>query len=361
VTVKGNDAPAALGVGRVPNRHGAARSWGRGLGATALAAVLLSGVGWAQDTVFFRVGGGPSDGSYFGVATLIAKVISNPPGSPTCEEGGSCGVPGLIAAAVSTEGSAENVAAVAAGRLESALAQTNVVSWAYNAAGPYQGKPRLTNIAAIANLFPESVHVVVRADSGIRTVRDLKDKRVSLGPKGSGTASDARLILEAYGVPLKSVKASYLATGPAADLLGTGEIDALFTVAAYPMVAIDELAKTADVRLLALDGKEAGRLAKKHPYYSFGVIPRGSYQGVGDTMTLTVSAQLIVMKNAPEELVYGITRALWHERSRALLDRGAPEGRRIRIENALLGVGIPLHPGASRFYREIGAATRPTP
>jgi uncharacterized protein len=170
--------------------------------------VLLGGLGTAlaasptpaQDITFFRIATGGTAGTYFPIGGLIANAISNPPGSRTCSDGGSCGVPGLVATAVASNGSVANVSAIASGSAQSGFTQSDVAYWAYNASGIYDGRPKVDVLRAIANLYPESFHLVARKGAGIKTIKDLNGKRISLDEPGSGTLVDARLILAAYGL-----------------------------------------------------------------------------------------------------------------------------------------------------------------
>ena len=152
----------------------------------------------AQEITFFRIGTGATAGTYFPIGGLIANAISNPPGSRSCADGGSCGVPGLVATAVASNGSVANVGAIASGSMQSAFTQSDVAYWAYTGTGIYDGRPKIDVLRAIANLYPESFHLVVRKGSGIKTMADLKDKRMSVDEPGSGTLVDARLILAAF-------------------------------------------------------------------------------------------------------------------------------------------------------------------
>src|SRR5262245_47683869 len=125
----------------------------------------------AQETRFFRIGTGDITRSYYPIGGLIADIVSNPPGSRPCSRGGSCGVPGLVAVAQSALGSVANAEAVQAGEIESAFVQSDVSYWAFTGTGVFEGKPRATNLRAIANLYPESIHLVARKDAGIASVK----------------------------------------------------------------------------------------------------------------------------------------------------------------------------------------------
>ena len=295
---------------------------------------LFAASAFAQASQFFRIGTGSTGGTYFPIGAILASAISNPPGSRDCERGGSCGVPGLIAVAQSTSGSVENVRALSAGTLESALSQADVAFWAYHGRHTFAESGPIKNLRAIANLYPEMIHIVVRRDAGILTVRDLKGKRVSLDREGSGTRVDAMLILEAYGLKSEDLTIEHLEPGPAA--------------------AITDLAATVPIGLVPINGPESERLRQTYPFFSTNYIPAGSYSGVYSTPTVSVGAQWLVSASVPEETVYGVTRALWHPSTEKLLDAGHAQGKHIRKETALDGIGIPLHPGAIRYYREVG-------
>lgn len=304
---------------------------------------------------FFRIGTGSTGGTYHPIGGLIASAISNPPGARPCDRGGACGPKGLIAVAQSTGGSVANVEAIRDGQLESGLAQADIAYWAYKGVHIFHRKGmKVEKLRAIANLYPEAVHLVVRKDAKITKIEDLRGKRVSLGPKDSGTRVDAEIILRAFGLTTRSIKAQYLGPGPSADALREGKLDAMFLVAGPPAKAIVGLASSTEIALLPIAGKRVTRLRKRYPFFSQGVIPADAYKNATDIETLTVGAQWVVSADVPDDLVYAITRALWHKNTRKLLDEGHPEGRNIKLENALKGLGVPLHPGAARYYREVG-------
>lgn len=308
----------------------------------------------SEEIVFFRIATGGVGGTYYPVGGLIAQAISNPPGSRACNQGGSCGVPGLIAAAQSAHGSVANVAAIAQGQIESGFAQSDIAYWAYTGTGTYLGKGKIDSIRAIASLYPESVHLVARAGSGLRSVLDLRGRRVSLDEEGSGTLVDARLILAAYGLAEADLQAVYVKPVPAIEMMKSGELDAFFIVAGYPARAVTELAKSAGAELIPIEGPEIDALLKKYPFFSYSAIPAEIYPGIGEVRTVAVGAQWLVGAQVAEDLVYKVTAALWHTTNQQLLAKGHAQARAITLETALDGIAIPLHPGAERYYREAG-------
>lgn len=309
---------------------------------------------WAEELSFFRIGTGSTGGTYFPVGGIIANAISNPPGSRPCDRGGSCGVPGLIAVAQSTEGSVENVNLLGSGLLDSGFSQADISFWAYRGEGIFKEQGGVPQLRAIANLFPESVHLVVRRNSGIRTLPDLKGLRISIDLEGSGTQVDALLILEAFGIGVEDFEAVSVPSGTAADMLRAGELDGFFMVAGTPVNAVKFLAADSLVTLVPIAGDEAETLRQAYPFFAEETIPAGTYFNVPATRTLSVGAQWLVTDAADEELIYQVTRALWHDSTRKMLLRGHPKGRLITVDTAISGLGVPLHEGARRYYREIG-------
>lgn len=326
---------------------------------TVLAGVLaaLLAVAWpsgAQEMRFFRIGTGGVAGTYYPIGGLIADIISHPPGARPCEKGGSCGVPGLVAIAQSSNGSVANVDAIASGALESGFAQSDVAYWAYTGTGIYEGRDKVDSLRAIASLYPESIHLVARKGAGIESVHDLEGKRVSLDEPGSGTLVDARVILDAFGLSEADLEAEYIKPSPAVAEIKEGRLDAFTIVAGYPTGSVAELCADVGCELVPIDGPEVDALLERYQFFAKDVIPAGVYEGVGRTPTISVGAQWLVGAEVEEDLVYGITRALWHDNARRLLDHGHVKGSAITLETALDGIGIPLHPGAERYYREAG-------
>ncbi len=322
-------------------------------------AIFLGGLSlvppvWGEDIQFLQIGTGAIGGTNFAIGGMLASVISGPPGSRSCESGGSCGVPGLIAVAQSSGGAVENSHAVAEGRLDTALVQADVVYGAYHGSGLFRDDGAQRDLRVIANLFPTVLHIVVRADSLLRSVADLAGRRISLGERGSGTLLNAKTVLAAYGLGEDDFQALYLKPGPASDHLLEGKIDAFFVVAGVPSAAVKDLARTAQLRLLPIDGTIGEEIESFYPFFFPAVIGPGVYHSIGRTKTVSVSTQWITSAKVDEELIYAVTKSLWHEKNQSLLHDGHPEGERIRLETALDRVAIPLHPGAARFYEEMG-------
>jgi TRAP transporter TAXI family solute receptor len=323
-------------------------------GAAALLPLANPLVARAQQEIYFRILTGGTVGTYFPIGGLIANAISNPPGSRPCNEGGSCGVPGMIATSVASNGSVANVAAIAAGTAQSGFVQSDIAYWAYNGAGIYTGRPKVEVLRAIANLYPESVQLVVRKGAGIKSVHDLKGREISLDEPGSGTLVDARLILQAFGMTEKDLQPQYFPAQRVADSLRDGTVDGFFSVSGYPQSSVADLAATVGIELVPIQGPEVDKLVSQFSFFSAEEIPDNAYKGVAGVKTVSVHALWTTSAKQSEELIYKVTSALWNPATRKLLDSGHVKGKEIRLETATQGLGIPLHPGAEKFYREKG-------
>ena len=323
------------------------------------AGLALAGPVRAQETRFFRVASGPSESSMFQVASLIGQTVSSPPGARECARGGTCGVPGMIVVNQTTAGSLANIDLVAAGRIDSALCQADLAYWAFHGTGPFARRGALANLRAIANLYPESVHLVVRKAANVRGVADLKGKKVSLDEPGSGTLVNARAILGAYGLGDRDVVPEFLKPNQAAEKMKDGSVDAFFFTGGFPAAAISELASTGSgIDILPITGAGAEKLVKDFPFFSADEIPAGTYKDVGAVKTVAVGAHWVTSSKISAATVYAVTKALWSDKTRAALDAGHAKGKSIQKATALSGLlGVPLHEGAARFYKEAGLMT----
>jgi TRAP transporter TAXI family solute receptor len=323
--------------------------------AGGLCATWLGEVALAQEPRFFRIGTASTGGSFFEMGGIVAGAISSPADGPPCDRGGSCGVRGLVAVAQATPGSIENLRLISSGQIESGFAQADLAGWAYNGVSVFAEAGRLRRLRAIASMFTEAAHLVVRDDGPIRSLADLRGKSVSVGVKGSGSAADAPVVFAAAGLDEGALTRKNLRPGPAAEELKAGTLDAIFLVGGYPVPVIRDLAASIPIRLVPIEGEIVNALKKDFSFYSRAEIPAGSYPGIDSgTPSLGFSALWLVNADIDADLVYAITKSLWHPTTVRLFAALDPIGKRIRPERALDGLSVPLHPGAERFYREAG-------
>lgn len=326
----------------------------------ALSAILTAftaGAAIAESPTFFRIGTGGAGGTYFPIGGTIANGISAPPGARACDKGGQCGVPGLIAIAQSTTASVFNNAAVQNGELEAGLAAADVTRSMYLGEGKFEGKPH-PKLRIVANLYPEDLHLVLPKGSSINDLGDLADKRVGIAQAGSGTQVAVLQMLEAWGVTRDNMDEAELNNSQSAERLADGQLDGYFYAAGWPVSAMVQLASTKGMELHSFTDADMAKINELIPAYIPSKIPAGVYEGIDyEVKTPAVSAMLVVSSDLSEELVYGITKALWNSNTRKLLDNGHAKGKQITAETALDGVaalGVPLHAGSEKFYKEAG-------
>ena len=320
--------------------------------ATVLVSLFaMGGVAQSADMTFFRIGTGGAGGTYFPIGGLIANAISSPPGARSCDKGGTCGVPGLVAIAVSTNASVFNMNAVQAGNLEAGLAGAQSVTQGFEGTGKFKGDKK-DKVRIIANLYPEDMHLVLPKGTKLGSLKDLEGKRVGVASAGSGTQVSVKMILKHYGI---SVKENELGLKQSAQRLADGQLDAFFYAGGTPFAALIQLGSTKGFELYNFSSAEQKEINKIIPYYVESKIPAGTYETIGyDVATVAVNGQLVTSIDQPEELIYGITKALWSDKTRALLDKGHSKGKAIQLDTALKGVLITIHPGAAKFYKEKG-------
>ena len=324
---------------------------------TAIAVLGLGAAAVAADTprISFQIATGSTSGTFFPVGEAIAGLISHPPGVNRCEAANVCGPAGLIVSARTSDGTVDNLLSVNDGGVESGLAQSDVIAAAVKGAGPFKAKGKQSHVRVIASLFSEEVHLVVSEKAKVKSVADLKGKRVSLGLAGSGVGFTAREILTAYRVPEARLKTVTLDTAGAIALMKQDKLDAFFAVGGVPIEGVGDLLATHTAKLVPITGPVRDRLVKSEPSLEPATI---SYPGQETVGTVSTRALWIVRDSVPEGLVYGITRALFNPANREALSASHPSAREIGLTTAALMPPAPLHPGAARFYADAARAAQ---
>ncbi|MEO7053665.1 MAG: TAXI family TRAP transporter solute-binding subunit [Rhizomicrobium sp.] len=328
------------------------------LGAVAAIAVLaMSAAVMAADTprISFQIATGSTTGTFFPVGEAIAGLISHPPGVNRCETANVCGPAGLIVSARTSDGTIDNLLSVNDGGVESGLAQSDVIAAAVKGVGLFKAKGKQSHVRVIASLFSEEVHLVVSEKANIKKISDLRGKRVSLGLAGSGVGFTAREILTAYRVPEAKLKLVSQDTMGAIGLMKQGKLDAFFAVGGVPIAGVGDLLSSRSARLLPITGPVRDRLAKSEPSLEIATI---TYPGQEPVATVSTRALWIVRDSVPENLVYGITRALFNPANREAISASHPSAREIALNTAALMPPAALHPGAARFYAEASRAAQ---
>ena len=225
------------------------------------------------------------------------------------------------------------------------------MSYAYNGTDLFEGDA-IKDFSVVGALYAEVCQIVAVGD--IKSVADLKGKRVSVGDVGSGVEFNARQILEAYGITFDDIKVNNLGFGDSANAIKDGKIDAFFCTAGAPTTAIVELATTKSINVIEIDDQHAKILSDKYPFYTQYLIPGGSYNGVpNDVKTVAVKATVITSTKVSDDVIYSLTKALFDNKS--AIEQSHAKGSELSTEYAVAGISVPFHPGAEKYYKEVGA------
>lgn len=304
-----------------------------------------------NDIQVLRIGTGGTSGTYFPVGSLIAQGLNNRMIADSLQDVNNRDV---VLLAQRSSGSVSNVEDISAGLLESALVQADIAHLAYSGEGSVRSNLPKAELGAIASLYQESVHLVASRKSGIKNIEDLPGKRVSIDEVGSGTELDVQAIFEALGIAREKINIVYLKADDAISRLQQDQLDAFFIVAGYPIAAVTELVDTGIADIVPINGDGIDQLLMRHSFITRGEIPADTYANPNSVETLAVSALWVADWSMDEALVYRLTKALWSDEVQALLQQGHPKGGEIGFSSALRGLGIPVHPGAAKFYLESG-------
>lgn len=286
---------------------------------------------WAQHPV--SIAGGSATGVYYDYGEQLAHVLSRDLDADI--------------RFVETNGSVDNLRRIGAGEAQLGFAQSDAVADAVTGTGDFD---RPLPIRAVARLYDEYVHVVVRADSGIRTLDDLADRAVSLGAPGSGVSVVARRVLEASEVPVSGIADPALGIDASIAALTSGDIDGFFWVGGLPTPGIERLAETLPIRLLSIDAEVVERADAVHAgVYRSAEFPVGAYGSDEPAVAMTVPNYLVASAEAPDELIRDVLATLFADRTE--IARKVPAAALLDRRLAIFTDPIELHPGAEEYYR----------
>jgi len=258
---------------------------------------------------------------------------------------------GIKVTAESSGASVANANLIAAGDTDFAILQNDIASYAYNGMKPMFNKP-IKELVGVCTLFPEHVQLVARKASNIKSPADLKGKKVCIGDVGSGTAENAKQILEAWGMSLNDVKSEMLKAEQAADYIKDGRLDAAFFTVAVGSAVIVDTAVVTEVNIVPISGPNVDKLKKKYPFYSKQVVPAKTYKGNdADVPTVSVMAMLVARADLEEDIVYSILKAMYGDLKQ--LRSAHAKFNDIKPQTGLEGMPIPLHKGAEKYFKEI--------
>jgi len=298
----------------------------------------LAGCQATKSNLIMATGG--TSGTYYpyggAMAQIFNKYVSN-----------------MNVTAQATGASIENLRLVGKGEAELAIVQNDVMDYAYNGVELFNGE-KIEGFRTLATLYPEVIQIVVSPESGINSVADMKGKRISVGDAGSGVEANAKQILEAYGLTFDDIQASHLSFSESANAYKDKQLDGFFVTAGIPNAAIQEISALQDVKIISIDDETMNKLMEQYKYYTPFTISKDTYKGMdGDAKTLAVKATLIVKKDLSDDVVYNLTKALFEKKDE--LAQANAKGAELDVNEAVQGVSVPFHPGAEKYFKEIGA------
>lgn len=289
------------------------------------------------DTRFVTIATGGSSGPYNIIGTTLGQIYSK--------------TYGVNSKSQSTGASIQNVNLVNQGKAELALTMSDVLSQAVAGEGSF--KEPLENVVQIAALYPNYVQIVTSKKSGIKTMDDLKGRRVAVGDLNSGTEMNARALLKGHGITYDDLQVDYLGFSEAVDALRGGKIDAAVLTSGLPNASIMELEQGFDLQLVEIRKPMVDEIAKDQAYFLSAEIPAGTYGNAEPIPTAIIVNALVARKDLSEEDVYKLTKTFFESLNDLANSHQAAKG--ISLEHAQEGLVAPLHPGAKKYYDEQAA------
>ena len=291
--------------------------------------------GTSSKTLRFVTGG--ESGTYYAFGSVLAQHASN--NTPYK-------IVGLVGA-----GSRGNVLEIQDKNADLGFCQTDVLSYAYNGTNLFEKDGKVEVVRVVGALYPEPVQVI-SVNPSIKSIADLKGKRVSIGSAGSGVYFNAMDFLNAYGLTENDIVPTYQSFGDSASDLKDGKIDAAFIVAGAPTIAVTDLGTTRDVNILSLDESHISSLVSKSPFYSKYIISKDVYGTASDITTLAVGAVVVAHKDVSEDAIYAFTKDMFDDPKS--LSSSHAKYNELNLDYATSVTTVPYHEGAKKYYSEKG-------
>ncbi|UOD33813.1 TAXI family TRAP transporter solute-binding subunit [Deferribacteraceae bacterium V6Fe1] len=312
----------------------------------AVFAAFILVVAPAHSKTFVTIGTGGVTGVYYPTGGAISKMVNQKSKEY-----------GIKATVESTGGSVFNINAVVSGNLEFGIAQSDRQYQAYNGLAEWEGKPQ-KDLRSVFSIHPEAITLIASVDSGIKTIADIKGKKINLGNPGSGQLQNSKDVLEAVGLTEKDVVPFYVKAVEGPGLIQDGRIDGFFYTVGHPNGNIKEATSgRVKVSIVPIEGKGVQKLIAEKPYYAVGKIDMKNYPNAANAdaefvTTIGVKATLVTSANVPEDVVYAVTKEVFEnfEEFKTL----HPAYSVLTKEDMLQGLSAPLHPGAIKYYKEAG-------
>ncbi|MBV6272681.1 TAXI family TRAP transporter solute-binding subunit [Alcaligenaceae bacterium CGII-47] len=307
--------------------------------ATATMAIAAIAASPAQSAQFVNILTGGQSGVYYPLGVALSQIYTKY-------------IPDAKSTAQVTKASAENMNLLEAGRAELAFALADTVADAYAGNTEAGFKAPLTKLRGLSGTYNNYIQIVANADSGIKTLADLKGKRISVGAARSGTELNARAVLKAAGLTYDDFdKVEYLPFGESVELMKNRQLDVTLQSAGLGVSSIRDLATSVKIVVVAIPPEVVAKIG--NAAYLDATIPANTYEGqTADIPTTAVPNFLITQSDVSDELAYQMTKVFYEHLDTLASTHNA--AKTIKLDNALKGMPVPLHPGAERYYKEVG-------
>lgn len=256
-------------------------------------------------------------------------------------------------ASQASNGSIENLNLMRKGEANISFTTINIAYEAYNGIGSFEGK-QYEDLRLLGNLYPNISHIIVKNSDKYNEISDLKGTSFVFGAAGSATEVESRLVLEAHGITIDDIKANYVGFTEATDLMRNGQVEGVNIYTGVPAAAATELISTVDSKVLNFSPEAIDYLVKQYPWNFAYTIEPNTYDKQPEAIeTVGQFSAIVIDESVSEETAYEMTKQLWENLS--ALEKSYSIAKQFKPENAVVGTAdIPLHPGAARYYREIG-------
>ena len=309
----------------------------------AIAATIL-GAGAVNAQEFITIGTGSVTGVYYPTGGAICKLVNK----DRKEHNIRCSVE-------STGGSIYNVNTIRSGELDFGIVQSDWQYHGYNGTSEFAEQGPFNKLRAMFSLHTEPFNIIARTDAGINGVADLAGKRVNIGNPGSGDRATMQVVMDAFGWTNDSFTlASELKGSERSQALCDNEIDAFIYMVGHPNGSIKEATTSCDAKLVPATGEQIDKIVAGNPYYAYSTVPAGMYRGTDqDVNSFGVAATLVTTSDVSDEVAYNVAKAVFENFE--TFTRLHPAFANLKKEDMVkAGLSIPLHPGAAKYYKEIG-------
>lgn len=299
--------------------------------------IAVVGCSKTENKKIINIATGGTAGTYYPLGVAIADILNN-------------NLSNVQVNAQSTGATIANINMLKDGSVDMAFVQNDIVYYAVNGLEMFEGK-KINNLKGLITLYPESVQIITLQNSGINKITDLKGKRLAVGPEGSGTEANTRQILKVHGLDYQNVTPFYMSFAESVNALVEKRVDVVFVTAGVPTLAIEDLAKNNNIKMIGISGDKIQELMLKYPFYSKIIINKDGYYGLDESITtVAVRAMLVANNKIDDKDGYNITKAILNNSIK--LEEAHMVGRLISKAKAKEGMPIEMNDGAVKCLEE---------